>query len=144
MKKLLDELHTNITPTNESVLPSLKHVNALLYNAVLTCRAATSTSAETRNPTGAFQTKAEYVAPGQNSEHQWRFHPTTKAAGRKRKGIILRLGIHCNLIPRLSPLARTISAYDLCTCVCMREPGNEARCTVHVLHKCTCIHLQHI
>ena len=94
-KKRLDELHTTITHTNESVLPSLKRVNALLYNAVLACRPATSKSTETRNPAGAFKTKAEYVAPGQNSEHQWRFYPTTKAAGRKQKGIVLRLGMHC-------------------------------------------------
>ena len=113
-KKLLDELHTTITHTNESVHPSLKHVNALLYNAVLACRAAMSKSTETRNPAGAFKTKAEYVAPGQNSEHQWRFHPTTKAAGRKRKGMVLRLGMHCVCIAHM---------YTFTTCVGMQVQG---------------------
>lgn len=84
----MDELQGVLTPTNTHVLPCLKHINALLYNAVLTCRA--SLHEKPGDSTEAFHTKAEYIAPGQNLVHQWRFHSTTKTAGRKRKGEILQ------------------------------------------------------
>ena len=85
-KKFLEELQSTLTPTNKDVLPCLKHINSLLYNAALTCTAATqSTTSQT-----AFKAEAENVAPGKKSEHQWRYHATSKAAGRKRKGLVVR------------------------------------------------------
>ena len=61
----------------------LDHVNALLHNAVLACKAASNTDPCIGE---SFQEK-EHISPGQNMEHQWRFVKTTKSPGRKKKEV---------------------------------------------------------
>ena len=46
----------------------LDHINALLHQAVATCKAATQVS----KPVDSL-TKKEKVPPGKSVEHQWRF-----------------------------------------------------------------------
>lgn len=82
----MDELQSALQATNTAVFPFLQHINSLLYNAVLTCRATVQTTSQAI----AFKTQSEPIAPGKKAEHQWRYRATTKVAGRKRKGIILK------------------------------------------------------
>ena len=85
--RLMLALQSMVTPENEDVFPFLKHINSLLNNAVLTCKAATDCSAQ---PTVSFKSEAEKIAPGKRPDHQWRFKPTSKPPGCKRKGMIFR------------------------------------------------------
>lgn len=64
----------------------LDHINALLHNAVLACKAADVTKAHT---TESFESK-DNIKPGQKMELQWRFTKTTKSPGRKKKGQVFR------------------------------------------------------
>ena len=84
----LRELQAHVTSSNHSVLPVLSHVNALLHRAVFICKAAGKVSPPTP---GEALVKTEDIAPGKNSDHQWRFKKTAKSPGRKRSGIVLRL-----------------------------------------------------
>ena len=66
-------------------MPYLDHVNALLHQAVATCKAAIQVS---KLPEPLV--KKENMPPGKSLDHQWRFVKTTKTPGRKRNGNILR------------------------------------------------------
>ncbi len=79
----LKELEQTVTRENTLVHPFLPHINSLLHNAVLTCRAASTDINQT-----AF--KGEKIAPGKKIEHQWCFKKTTNTPGRKKKGTVLR------------------------------------------------------
>ena len=81
------ELQEQVTQQNEAVLPYLKHINALLQQAVTTCKAALNTELPSHKQA---LTVKEYIAPGKNYEHQWRFKQTSKTPGRKKSGLILR------------------------------------------------------
>ena len=73
---------------NPLVWPYLDHINAHLRNAVLACKAATSSHYQ--QAASISFTPKEAVAPGKKMEHQWRFIKTTKASGRRKAGIVLR------------------------------------------------------
>ena len=83
----MGELKEQVTKNNEAVLPYLKHVNALLQQAVTTCKAALSTELPSHKQTLPVK---ESIAPGKNCELQWRFKQTSKTPGRKRAGLVLR------------------------------------------------------
>lgn len=82
----MKELERTVTLENASVHTFLPHINSLLHNAVLTCTAAMST-----DTSHTEQFKSEKIASNKKLEHQWRFQKTTKAPGRKKKGLVLRL-----------------------------------------------------
>lgn len=63
----------------------MTHVNAHLHNALLACK----TAKQTTENIGSFSNR-EFVAPGQNMQHQWRFSATTKTPGRKRSVNIMQ------------------------------------------------------
>ena len=87
---LIHELQSTVTSENTAVFPFLKHVNSLLHNAVLTCKAASSQNGGSTQPTISFKSEAEDIAPEIRPEHQWRFKPTSKPPGHKCKGMIFR------------------------------------------------------
>ena len=82
---LIQELQQMMSQNNEAVLQHLDHINSLLHNAVLTCKAATISV----TPDEPFE-KQDQFAPGQKLQHQWRFSQTTKTPGRKKRGTVLR------------------------------------------------------
>lgn len=83
------DLQSAVTANNPSIFPFLTRINSLLSNAVLTCKAAVE--CQDKGPfSKSFQKKPEKIAPGRNSELQWRFKATSKAPGRKRKGKVFR------------------------------------------------------
>ena len=87
----VQELQKCVGLTNTPILKHLDHINSLLHNVVLTCRAAMATQAA--QPIPSLATK-EYIAPGQNLQQQPRargFTKTTEPPGRKKKGLVLRL-----------------------------------------------------
>lgn len=88
----LRELQLHVTPSNTPVLHVLGHINALLQRAVVVCKAATKVETPTTMSDHTLVKKDE-IAPGQNSEHQWRFKKTVKSPGRKKSGIVLRYEI---------------------------------------------------
>ena len=69
-------------------MPCLSHVNALLHQAVSTCKAAMQTS----QPLQDLGEK-ENIPPRKSLEHQWRFMKTCKSPGRKKNGNVLRYAI---------------------------------------------------
>ena len=76
------------TLENKPVLNHLDHINSLLHNAVLKYRAAIKVPAD--HPKTPL-IKKDYIAPGQNLQHQsQRFTKTTQAPGRKKTGLVLR------------------------------------------------------
>ena len=79
---LILELQRQVPTEDPSVLD---HINALLHNAVLSCKAAKATTATATT----FETK-EKINPGQKMELQWRFTKTTRSPGRKKKGQVFR------------------------------------------------------
>ena len=81
----MKELENAVTLENTPIHAVLPHINSLLHNAVLTCTAAVSSD------TSCTQFKSDKIASNKKMEHQWRFQSTTKAPGRKKKGLILRL-----------------------------------------------------
>ena len=83
----MSELQVQVTQQNEAILPYLKHINALLQQAVTTCKAAQNTEPPSHKQ--ALPVK-EPIPPGKNCEHQWRFKQTSKTPGRKKSGLILR------------------------------------------------------
>lgn len=85
---LQKDLQLHITTNNNHVIPYLDHINALLHQAVATCKAATQVS----KPVDLL-TKKEKIPPGKSVEHQWRFKKTVKSPGRKKNGSILRYRI---------------------------------------------------
>ena len=82
--KSLEEI---ITIENTSIHSVLPHINSLLHNAVLSCRAAMS-SVTCEAPPKPFE--GEMLPPNKSLEHQWRFKATSKAPGRKKSGLVLR------------------------------------------------------
>ena len=84
---LIRQLQMQVTPQNAAVLPYIEHINALLQKAVVTCKAAKKTE-----PPSSQQVllNKEFIAPGKNSDHQWRFKQTSKTPGRKRNGSTLK------------------------------------------------------
>lgn len=86
------ELQEQVTLQNVAVLPYIKHVNALLQQAVTTCKAAQKTE-----PPSCKQVLAvkDTIPSGKNCELQWRFKQTTTAPGRKKTGLILRFAALC-------------------------------------------------
>lgn len=76
-----------MTPQNLAVLPYMKHINALIQQAVATCNAAEKADQPSPLPV------KEVIPSGKNCELQWRFKQTTKAPGRKKMGLILRYGV---------------------------------------------------
>ena len=72
------QLHIN-TNSNQ-VIPYLDHINALLHQAVATCKAATQVS----KPVDSL-TKKEKVPPGKSVEHQWRFKKNSKITWKKKE-----------------------------------------------------------
>ena len=82
---LQKDLQSYINSNNNQIMPYLDHVNALLHQAVATCKAAIQVS---KLP--ELLVKKENMPPGKSLDHQWRFVKTTKTPGRKRNGNILR------------------------------------------------------
>ena len=82
----LKELEATVTYENTAIYPYLTHINSLLHNAVLTCRAAATEC----HCQAKIESEKEFVAPGKKMEHQWRFKQTSRTPGRKKKGVILR------------------------------------------------------
>lgn len=74
-------------------MPYLDHVNALLHQALATCKAAVQVS---KPPEPLV--KKENMPPGKSLDHQWRFVKTAKTPGRKRNGNILRYSYYCTKI----------------------------------------------
>ena len=82
----VQELQKVVTLDNNPVLEHLDHINSL---ALLTCRAAITVPAEQTKKKSLIN--KEYIAPGQNLQHQHRsFTKTTQLSGRKRNGLVLR------------------------------------------------------
>ena len=79
-----------VTSHKKQLKPYLGHINSLLTNAVLKCKAAIEKAPV--KPTGTPEPFAnkENIAPGKKSEHQWRFEKTTKTPGRKKSKHPLR------------------------------------------------------
>ena len=85
----VQELQKVVTLDNNPVLEHLDHINSLLHNALLTCRAAITVPAEQTKKKSLIN--KEYIAPGQNLQHQHRSFPkTTQLSGRKRNGLVLK------------------------------------------------------
>ena len=82
----MKELERMVTLENNSVHAFLPHINSLLHNAVLTCTAAVSTELPCTE-----QFKNDVIPSNKKMEHQWQFQKTTKAPGRKKKGLIFKL-----------------------------------------------------
>ena len=81
-----------VTSHKEQVKPYLNHINALLANAILKCKAAIGeTSTKPTTIPEPFSNK-QNIAPGKNSEHQWRFQKTARTPGRKKSACTLRYG----------------------------------------------------
>ena len=87
---LIRELQQQVTPQNTGVLPYIKHINALLQQAVTTCKAAQNTDLPSQKQSLPIK---ESIPPGKNCDHQWRFKQTSKTPGRKKNGLILRLAV---------------------------------------------------
>lgn len=85
----MKELEDAVTLENTHIHAVLPHINSLLHNAVLACRSMASSDMSPM-PT---QFRSDKIPSNKNMEHQWRFQPTTKAPGRKKKGQIFRLVI---------------------------------------------------
>ena len=83
----MQELQCHVTPENTQVLPFLDHINSLLHQALVTCKATTQVKPST---VGHPLVQKENIAPGKSVEHQWRFKKTAKSPGRKKHGIVLR------------------------------------------------------
>ena len=96
---MICELQEQVTQQNEAVLPFIKHINALLQQAVTTCKAAQHTQPPSYKQSLLVK---ESIPPGKNCEHQWRFKQTSKTPGRKKSGLILRFAVmaqvHCKHI----------------------------------------------
>lgn len=89
---------------NTAVIEHLDHINALLHNAVLTCKATL-----TAKPEVPVKFKEEdHFAPGQRLQQQWRFTQTTKTPSRKKKGTVL-IGIIDCISVHISLFCNTIS-----------------------------------
>ena len=69
------ELQEQVTLQNAAVLPYVKHINALLQQAVTTCKAAEKTKPPSCKQ--VFPMK-EAIPPGKNCDHQWRFNQNYK------------------------------------------------------------------
>ena len=85
---LKQELERFVTEENSLVWPYLDHINAHLHNAMLACKAATS-SHHLQVASTSFTPK-EVVAHGKKMEQQWQFIKTTKPSRCKKAGIVLR------------------------------------------------------
>ena len=92
-KSYVKNLEEIVTIENTALHSILPHINSLLHNAVLTCKATMSQGTATMSSKqGSSQMfESEKIAPNKKLDHQWRFKPTTKAPGRKKTGLVLRL-----------------------------------------------------
>ena len=72
-----------VTSQKEQLKPYLSHINSLLTNAILKCKAAIGKAPIKPISTPEPFSDKENIAPGKKSEHQWRFEKTTKKPGRK-------------------------------------------------------------
>ena len=79
----LRELESVLTEQNTAVHPYLKSINSLLYQAVMTTKAAVQ---EQVKP----YTVNDHIAPGKKNETQARFYSTSKKPGRKHKTNVLK------------------------------------------------------
>lgn len=77
----MKELEEIVTLDNKCIHSVLPHVNSLLQNAILTCKASDK-------PVEDFA--KENIAPNKKLEPQWQFQQTSRAPGRKKKGLVLR------------------------------------------------------
>ena len=84
---LLHELESHVTPANDKVLPYLAHINALLHQALATCKAASN--GDSLLAVEPLVTK-DVIPSGKSFEHQWRFRKTVKPPGKRKRGSILR------------------------------------------------------
>ena len=78
--QLQKELQSFISTDKSQIIPYLSHINALMHQAVSTCKAALKTS----EPPQEFGEK-ENIPPRKSLEHQWRFMKTFKSPGRKKE-----------------------------------------------------------
>ena len=74
----MKELEDTVTAENTAVHPYLAHINSLLHNAVLTCKATMSTESSP----DVVQFNSDKIAANKKLEHQWSFQKTTKPPGR--------------------------------------------------------------
>ena len=84
-KSLIAELEEFVA--HDKKADHINHINAHLYNAVLSRRAMKS--ANLTNTCPSFASK-ENIAPDQKIEPQWRFKKSLKKPGRKKSGLVLR------------------------------------------------------
>ena len=82
---LQKELQSFINTNKNQTMPYLSHINALMHQAISTCKAAVQIS----EPLQELGEK-ENIPPRKSLEHQWRFMKTCKSPGRKRNGNVLR------------------------------------------------------
>ena len=85
---LQKDLQSHINANNNQIMPYIDHVNALLHQAVATCKAAVQVS---KLPEPLV--KKENMPPGKSLDHQWKFVKTIKTPGRKKNGNVLRYTI---------------------------------------------------
>ena len=81
-------LQSHINAKNHQIMPYLDHVNALLHQAVATCKAAVQVP---KLPEPLV--KKENMPPGKSLDHQWKLVKTTKTPGIKKNGNVLRYTI---------------------------------------------------
>lgn len=79
-----------VSSHKEQVKPYLKHINALLTNAILKCKAAIAETCTKPTAIPEPFSNKQNIAPGTNSERQWRFQKTMKTPGRKKSSCTLR------------------------------------------------------
>lgn len=82
-RRHIRELESVLTEQNTVVHPYLKSINSLLYQAVMTTKAAAQDQVQP-------YTVNEHVAPGKKNETQPRFYSTCKKPGRKHKTNVLK------------------------------------------------------
>ena len=83
----LHELQSHVTTANDKVLPYLAHINALLHQALATCKAASKS--DSLLAVSPLVTK-DVIPSGKSIQHQWRFKKSVKPPGKRKRGSILR------------------------------------------------------
>jgi len=83
----LDELHALVI--NDEVKPCLEHINSLLNNAILKCKAAVDAATQSNSIPQPFSNK-ENIAPAKKPDHQWKFKKIAGSPGRKKVSRKLR------------------------------------------------------
>ena len=80
-QKLLDELYSMVE--NEKVNPCIEHVNTLLNNVVLKCKAVIDAATKLNNSLPQPFTNKD-IAPAKKPDHQWKFKKIANSSGRKK------------------------------------------------------------